>query len=241
MGHAVLLVAHGSRDPRSAPVAQEVARLLTDADDDLTATACFLELSSPTPQEALADLAAAQPNTLTVAPFLLADAYHAGTDLPDVVTLARDYADDVRLAEVLGPDPLLLDALTLRLGHTDTTFDAVVAASAGSSLAEANTAFEQLTQRLAKRLGVPVLPAYASAARPTVDEAVHQAHTAGATRVAVVPYLLAPGFFADRVRDLGIRAGAVAVAEPLGACAPVVALTRMRARQARPAASARPR
>jgi sirohydrochlorin ferrochelatase len=40
---------------------------------------------------------------------------------------------------------------------------------------------------------------------------------AGARRVVVASYLLAPGLFADRIRDASLAAGAAAVAPVLGA------------------------
>jgi sirohydrochlorin ferrochelatase len=39
----------------------------------------------------------------------------------------------------------------------------------------------------------------------------------GARRVAVATYLLAPGLFADRIRETSLAAGAAAVSAPLGA------------------------
>jgi sirohydrochlorin ferrochelatase len=44
---------------------------------------------------------------------------------------------------------------------------------------------------------------------------------AGAPRVVVATYLLAPGFFADRIRTSSLAAGASAVSPALGACAEV--------------------
>ncbi|GAA3305569.1 CbiX/SirB N-terminal domain-containing protein [Nonomuraea dietziae] len=62
-----------------------------------------------------------------------------------------------------------------------------------------------------------MVPAYASAAGPTPAEAVASLRgAAGAPRVAVAPYLLAPGFFADKVRRDTLAAGADVVADVLG-------------------------
>ncbi|MFC5814582.1 sirohydrochlorin chelatase [Nonomuraea harbinensis] len=58
--------------------------------------------------------------------------------------------------------------------------------------------------------------AYASAAAPTPAEAVARLKKAGAPRVAVAPYLLAPGYFADKVRRTTLEAGADVVADVLG-------------------------
>jgi sirohydrochlorin ferrochelatase len=57
----------------------------------------------------------------------------------------------------------------------------------------------------------PVTCGYGSAARPAVPDAVADARAAGADRVVVAAYLLAPGHFADRLAG----AGADAVSAPL--------------------------
>lgn len=67
---------------------------------------------------------------------------------------------------------------------------------------------------------------FGSAAQPGVAEAVAAARAAGAEQVAIAPYLLAPGFFADRLTE----AGADLVAAPLGAHPAVVDLLLLRAR-----------
>jgi len=223
----LLLVAHGSRDPRSAPVAHDVAALAAEHLPGVVTRACFLELSEPTPDATLTELAAAGVDTLTVVPFLLSEAYHAGTDVPDVVAAARDRFGVVRHAPVLAPDPLLLDALELRLSDTGRS-DRVVLAAAGSSKPEANTVVRTVAVGLAARRGAPVTAAYASATEPTVGDAVTAAYRAGASRVAVATYLLAPGYFADRIAEEAVAAGATEVSEPLGASAPIAALVARR-------------
>src|SRR6185437_6081848 len=67
-----------------------------------------------------------------------------------------------------------------------------------------------------------VVPAYASAADPRPAEAVASLRDAGAARVVVATYLLSPGYFADKIRDGALGAGAAAVSGVLGA-APEVA------------------
>ena len=81
--------------------------------------------------------------------------------------------------------------------------------------------------------------AFASAARPTVGEAVADLAARTGGPVAVASYLLAPGVFAGRLR----ASGAAWVSAPLGAHPAVAALVaeRFRTRQApREAAAARP-
>ena len=72
---------------------------------------------------------------------------------------------------------------------------------------------------------VQVAVGFGSAAKPDVRAAVAALRTAGARRVAIAPYLLAPGHFADRLA----HAGADRVAAPLGAHPAVVELILRRA------------
>jgi sirohydrochlorin ferrochelatase len=160
---------------------------------------------------------------VTVLPLLLTAAYHSKTDIPRV--LARTRAQ-VRYGEPLGPHPLLLRALERRLLEAALPEVAlqnpaevgVVLAAAGSSDPAANVTIARLAARWQAEAGwFAVRPAYASAAGPTPAQAVTELRTAGARRVVVASYLLAPGLFADRIQDASLAAGAAAVAPVLGA------------------------
>jgi sirohydrochlorin ferrochelatase len=99
---------------------------------------------------------------------------------------------------------------------------AVVLASAGSSDPEANAAIARMAAQWQASTGwLAVRPAYASAADPDPAAAVAGLLRAGARRVVVASYLLAPGVFADRIRDMSLAAGAAAVSPALGASAEV--------------------
>lgn len=65
---------------------------------------------------------------------------------------------------------------------------------------------------LARRLGREVSVGFLAAASPTVAEAVASRRAAGARRVVVANYLLAPGQFTSQLED----AGADLVAAALG-------------------------
>jgi sirohydrochlorin ferrochelatase len=66
----------------------------------------------------------------------------------------------------------------------------------------------------------PVTTGYGSAAQPTVAEAVTAARRAGAERVVVAAYLLAPGHFHDKLGE----AGADSVTAPLLPADPIAAV-----------------
>jgi sirohydrochlorin ferrochelatase len=165
-----------------------------------------------------------------VLPLLLTAAYHSGTDIPGLLdeALAAQPGLRIRYGAPLGPHPGLLRALDRRLAEAGQDLaqagqTAVVLASAGSSHPAANAAIGQLAADWqAARGWQAVRPAFASAASPTPEQAVAGLIHDGARRVVVASYLLAPGRFADRVRERSLAAGAAAVSAPLGA-APDVA------------------
>ncbi|MGH3491268.1 MAG: sirohydrochlorin chelatase [Actinopolymorphaceae bacterium] len=235
MTQGLLLVAHGSRDPRAAPVAQEVAAAAVDrarlSAPDLVACAAFLELATPSPADAIDLLGARGAGEVVVQPFLLSHAYHSKVDLPSIVGLVERRGWAVRTGDVLGPDDLLLDALAARLDEAcaRSGYDAVVLAAAGSTDPDANRAVRSVASGLAARLDTAITVSYASAAEPEVGPAVSQARAGGARRVAVATYLLAPGFFADQIRTDAEQAGAIAVSGPLGARPEIVELVLRRA------------
>ncbi|WP_397351791.1 sirohydrochlorin chelatase [Nonomuraea gerenzanensis] len=209
----LVAVAHGSRDPRAAAT---VAALLDRVPLDVRVA--YLDHCAPTLGQALTGLREA-----VVLPLLLTEAYHSRVDLPAALNevRAREPRLRVRYGHTLGPHPLLLTALERRLGEAGVPAGdpdtAVVLVSAGSSDARANAVVAE-TARAWRRSGWwTVTPAYASAASPTPAEAVASLVRAGAPRVVVAPYLLAPGYFADKVRRDTLAAGASLVADVLGA------------------------
>ena len=169
--------------------------------------------------------------TAVVLPLLLTAAYHSDADLPVLLGEATRRLPGLRISygEPLGPHHGLLRALDRRLAEADPVAaasrgeTAVVLAAAGSSRPDANAAVARVAADWQRARGwLSVVPAYTSAAAPSPGEAVAGLLAAGARRVVVASYLLAPGVFADQVRERSLAAGAAAVSAPLGA-APEVA------------------
>ncbi|HEY0125570.1 MAG TPA: CbiX/SirB N-terminal domain-containing protein, partial [Blastococcus sp.] len=114
-----------------------------------------------------------------------------------------------------GPDPRLVEVLHDRLVQTGADpgdpLAAVVLAAAGSSDPRSVADVEDTADLLQRSWAGPVTTGYGSAARPPVPEAVTAARKAGAERVVVAAYLLAPGHFHDKLQG----AGADCVTAPL--------------------------
>jgi len=210
----LILLAHGSRDPRAAEATQALRRAVAAARPGLTVRVAYLDHAEPRVGTVLADVARAGHRDVVVAPLLLTAAYHSRVDVPATLAQAAEVCEGMRIhtADVLGPDPLLLSALEERV---DPTADAFVLAAAGSSAPDAVATIRRTAAELGERLGAPCVAAFASASGPRVATAVARLRSAGARRVAVAAYFLAPGLLYDRVVADAWYAGAVQVAEPL--------------------------
>ncbi|MFI2361644.1 sirohydrochlorin chelatase [Promicromonospora sp. NPDC019610] len=167
---------------------------------------------------------------VVVVPLLLSTGYHVRHDIAQAVAAVNAAgAGTAVAADPLGPHPLLVDILADRYAAAEAAHgpfrpdDVVVLAAAGSSVAAAATAVEEVTSALAQRLGRPVTPSYGAGAEPRVPDAVAAARAAGLpgatapARVIVVSYLLAPGYFLDRVLEAGADVVTDPVAGPAGA------------------------
>ncbi|HLK01395.1 MAG TPA: CbiX/SirB N-terminal domain-containing protein [Streptosporangiaceae bacterium] len=211
MSEILIGVAHGSKDPRAAEVVDE---LLAQVRVPATVRAAYLGHAVPSLPQVLSSVSG---SSVSVVPLLLTAAYHSKVDIPRVLP------PGVRYGDVLGPHPALHRVLDRRLaaagaGPRSRLSTAVVLAAAGSSDLAAAVTVAQFAARWRARSGWrEVVPAYASAASPTVAEAVSALHARGLRRVVVATYLLAPGYFADRIRAEAEAAGAVAVSDALGA------------------------
>ncbi|ANJ10073.1 sirohydrochlorin chelatase [Streptomyces parvulus] len=199
----LLVIAHGSRDPRHAATVHALVRRVRALRPGVRVETGFLEFNVPSVPGVLESLATEGVREVVALPLLLTRAFHAKTDIPAVLADAPARLD-VRQAEVLGPSPLLLDALERRLyeaGLTpaDKSSTGVVLASAGSSDPEAIAVIAEIAREWRRSGWCAVRPAFASASLPRTEDAVRELRELGCARVAVAPYVLAPGRLPDRI------------------------------------------
>jgi sirohydrochlorin ferrochelatase len=230
----LIAVAHGSRDPRAAATVESLLDLLRRARPEIPVRTAYLDHAPPTLAMALSGLAEA-----VVLPLLLTEAYHSRVDIPGALAeaTARRPLLHVHRGATLGPHPLLVTALERRLAEAGVEAGepgtAVVLVSAGSSDRRANATVARIAREWAGRRGWwSVTTAYASASEPTPEQEVRRLVEAGAPRVVVAPYLLAPGYFADKIRTTTLAAGAEVVADVLGAAPELATVLLERYKQA---------
>ncbi|WP_394429285.1 sirohydrochlorin chelatase [Streptomyces sp. SGAir0957] len=199
----LLVIAHGSRDPRHAATVHALVREVRAQRPGVRVETAFLEFNVPSVRGVLESLAAEGVRDVVALPLLLTRAFHAKTDIPSVLREAPP-ALRIRQADVLGPSPLLVSALERRLyeaGLTpaDKPTTGIVLASAGSSDPEAIAVIADIAREWRHTGWCAVRPAFASASLPRTEDALRALRAQGCARVAVAPYVLAPGRLPDRI------------------------------------------
>src|SRR4051794_5007100 len=114
MKPVLLVIAHGSRDPRHAATVHALVRRVRSLRPDVRVETGFLDFNVPSVQGVLESLAAEGVRDVVALPLLLTRAFHAKADIPAVLREAPPQLR-IRQAEVLGPSPLLLSALKRRV------------------------------------------------------------------------------------------------------------------------------
>ncbi|MEU0614470.1 sirohydrochlorin chelatase [Streptomyces albogriseolus] len=214
----LLVVAHGSRDPRHAATVHDLVRRVRAQRPGLRVETGFLDFNVPSVGALLRSLDAEGVRDVVALPLLLTRAFHAKADIPAVLAEAPPRLR-IRQADVLGPSPLLLAALERRLHEAgltpaDRSSTGVVLASAGSSDPEAIAVIADVAREWRHTGWCAVRPAFASASLPRTEDAVRELRELGCARVAVAPYVLAPGRLPDRIARGA--AGADVLADVLG-------------------------
>lgn len=209
----LVLAAHGSVDPRSAAVTHAVAGRIRRLRPWLDVRAAFLEKCEPS----LGDVLGGVSDGGVVVPFLLADAYHARSDIPAMI---GESGAAVAQAEVLGEDPALVTVLRQRLAEGGVSPDderlGVIVVAVGSSNAAANARTATVAAAVSagtRWAGAEV--AFATSPRPNLGDAAASLRAGGAHRLVIAPWFLAHGRITDRVASFA-AAQHIPMVQPLG-------------------------
>lgn len=147
-----------------------------------------------------------------IVPLLLAPGFHVRVDIQGAAD--RPW---VTAASTLGPDDRLTAMMLRRLAEAGATRDdVVVLGAAGSTDPVGRASVEQAARMLEQAWGAPVAVGYVGGSGSPVADVVQRSAASG-RRVVVASYLVAPGFFFDRLGS----SGADCVTRPLLDDAPV--------------------
>lgn len=211
-GYAILLAAHGSRDPASAAQFGELVAQVKALEPERLITHGFLEFNTPTIAEAAQQAIAAGAREIVLVPGVLLAAAHAKNDLPSELNALRRAFPQVTFhcGAALDLHPALLEVCRERLleaevaaGHEvrrDETLLLLV--GRGTTDPDANGDVHKLARFLEEGLGYGAsLVCYSGTAKPDLPTGLARAARLGFARVVVLPYLLFDGVLVRRVRE----------------------------------------
>ncbi|MCK8670160.1 sirohydrochlorin chelatase [Rhodococcus sp. HM1] len=203
----VIAVAHGSRDPRSAQAMAAALTALRARRPGWSVRLAFLDLNAPSVRQALDAVAAEGHRRVVVVPLLLGSAFHARVDLPGILADARVRHPrlDVVCTDVLGADRLLTAAARDHVAATGVSrLDpsvGIAMCAVGSRRPGADAATAAVAPRLLDGTSWTHVRACFATSAPGVVDALAELREAGARRLVVAPWLLAPGLLWDRACD----------------------------------------
>ncbi len=204
---ALLIVGHGSRDPRGAEEFQELVSLVR-ARAPMPVEGGFIELSRPPISECVNKLRERGAREVSAVPLMLLAAGHAKDDVP--ATLVREkltHPDlDFHYGRALGIRPELLELMDERISavvpEKEREGTAVLIVGRGSSDPDANSDLAKMARLFFEGRPFPLVEtAFVSLAPPSVTEALERCKRLGAGHVAVFSYFLFTGVLEERIRE----------------------------------------
>jgi len=207
-GPALLIVGHGSRDPRGAREFHDLVGLVRRRNPSMTVEGGFIELSRPPISECVDRLAKTGAKDVAAVPLMLLAAGHAKDDIP--ATLVREKMDHPTMTfnygRALGIRPELLELMDERVSavvsEEEKADTAILVVGRGSSDPDANSDLSKIARLFYEGRTYPVVEsAYISMTPPDVAEGLDRCLRLGARRIVVFSYFLFTGVLEERIRQ----------------------------------------
>jgi len=212
MSTAILIVGHGSREPRANEGFEALVAAYRDHHGERSGhteiTHAYVELARPAIDDALAELGQRHRRVIVV-PLFLFLVGHTKNDIPIALARARNAAPGVEFIATreLGVHPALVEiafaraAAVAALDKAAAARTALVMVGRGSSDPDANAEFYKLARLVAEGRGFGwLVPCFIGIAAPLVPEALEMAARSRPERMVVLPYFLFDGRLGDKLR-----------------------------------------
>ena len=113
MNHAIVLFAHGARDPEWADPFIKIRRAVESRKPGVKVELAFLEVMQPSLEEAVTRLAGSGVSRITIFPLFLAQGGHLKRDLPRLIDDIRKHHSrlGIEVAPALGEVDAILDTI----------------------------------------------------------------------------------------------------------------------------------
>ncbi len=204
---ALLIVGHGSRDPRGAREFHDLVSLVRGGNPSLTVEGGFIELSRPPISECVDRLAEGGLRNVAAVPLMLLAAGHAKDDIP--ATLVREKMGHPEMSfsygRALGVRPELLELMDERISavvrEEEKEETAVLIVGRGSSDPDANSDLSKIARLFYEGRPYPIVEsAYVSMTPPDVANGLDRCLKLDAKRIVVFSYFLFTGILEERIR-----------------------------------------
>jgi sirohydrochlorin ferrochelatase len=205
MSPLVVLLAHGSPDPRSSAAVEDLAERFEAFLDGPTVRVAYLNHNWPTLTAAVGrERDAGSLHDVVVLPLLLSNASHALRDVPAAVADAeRDSRISITVGETVGMEL----ALAVALDSQAAPGSPIVLAWAGGRSTQAQSATQSLVARWREATGREIVAAPASESGEFLRAAVEELQILTGLAPTLAIFTMFPGVLADQV---------LAVAQSLG-------------------------
>lgn len=203
---ALLVIAHGTRDPRGAQEMEILVGHLRERHDGPVAYGWLEQFADPGLTGAVDRLAAAGARKIVSVPFLNFGAGHAKSDVPNKLAAARMRHEDLQFAHgrILGLHPTLFALARARIDGVSApahrSDEVLVITASGSSDPDANSDLAKAGRFLAEGTGHRwVEHAFAGVTWPSIEDVLQRVQRAGARRVVLFSWSLLAGLLEQRV------------------------------------------
>jgi sirohydrochlorin cobaltochelatase len=204
---ALLIVGHGSRDPRGAGEFHELVSLVRDR-APVPVEGGFIELSRPPISECVNRLRERGAREISAVPLMLLAAGHAKDDVPATLVREKMSHPDLNFhyGRALGIRPELLQLMDERISavvpEEEKEETAILVVGRGSSDPDANSDLAKMARLFFEGRPYPLVEtAFVSLAPPSVPEALERCRRLGAPRAAVFSYFLFTGVLEERITE----------------------------------------
>jgi sirohydrochlorin cobaltochelatase len=205
---ALLIVGHGSRDPRGTKEFHALVSLLREENPSLPIEGGFIELSRPPISECVERLVAGGSREISAVPLMLLAAGHAKDDIPATLVREKIGHPEVtfRYGRPLGIRPELLGLMDEKISgvvrEDEGKNTAVLVVGRGSSDPDANSDLFKIARLFYEGRPYPLVEAaFVSLAPPSVPDALERCERLGVRRVVVFSYFLFTGVLEERIRE----------------------------------------
>ncbi|WP_394276895.1 sirohydrochlorin chelatase [Luteococcus sp.] len=221
---ALVLLAHGSTDPRIAGQLHELRRSMQQARPDLDVSLAFLDHCPPSGPAVVQALAKRGVKEMVFVPLELSSAVNVDQAAIDVVELLRHNHPSVsmQLARPVGPATDLLNVLDQRLREALRAsgageLDALVISVPQTGDARGNALLARRARQWGSHHRLPCLVAANDSPATDIAHAMSALRAQGRRHIAVGSLYVCGDQSFRLQRATALKAGAVAVSEPIGA------------------------